>query len=103
MLRQRLDRGYRADVDDLRRPRGKIHFARTAARGVEVRGVLECGFDDTTEDVLHNRIIKATVKRLAMVDGLSKELRHGLLTIAREMPTVADVPISAQDFQRVQL
>lgn len=103
LLRQRLDRGYREDVDDLRRPRGKIHFARTAARGAEVRGVLECGFDDTTEDVLHNRIIKATVKRLAMVEGLSNDLRHGLLAIAREMPTVADVPISAQDFQRVQL
>ncbi|MDI1434935.1 5-methylcytosine restriction system specificity protein McrC [Polyangium sorediatum] len=103
LLRQRLDRGYREDVDDLRRPRGKIHLARTAARGAEVRGVLECAFDDTTEDVLHNRIIKATVKRLATVDGLTAELRHGLLTIAREMPSVADVPIAAQDFQRVQL
>mgnify|MGYP001611014188 CR=1 FL=1 len=103
LLRQRLDRGYREDVDDLRRPRGKIHFASTAARGAEVRGVLECGFDDTTEDVLHNRLIKATVKRLSTVDGLPNELRHRLLTIAREMPTVADVVISAQDFQRVQL
>lgn len=103
LLRQRLDRGYREDIDDLRRPRGKIHFARTAARGAEVRGVLECGFDDTTEDVPHNRIIKATVKRLSTVDGLSNELRHLLLAIAREMPAVTDVPISLQDFQRVQL
>jgi len=103
LLRQRLDRGYREDVDDLRRPRGKIHLARTVARGAEVRGVLECSFDDITVDVLHNRIIKATVKRLSMVDGLSTELRHGLLTVAREMPSVADVPIAAQDFQRVQL
>lgn len=103
LLRQRLDRGYRENVEDLRRPRGKIHLARTAARGAEVRGVLECGFDDNTEDVLHNRIIKATVKRLSTVDGLSTELRHGLLTIAREMSSVADVPIAAQDFQRVQL
>ena len=51
----------------------------------------------------HNRIIKATVKRLSTVDGLSTELRHGLLTVAREMPSVADVPIVAQDFQRVQM
>lgn len=103
LLRQRLDRGYREDVDELRRPRGKINFARTAARGIEVRGVLECGFDDTTEDVLHNRIIKATVKRLATVEGLPTDLRHGLLAVAREMPTVGDVSIAAQDFQRVQL
>jgi 5-methylcytosine-specific restriction enzyme subunit McrC len=103
LLRQRLDRGYRADVDDLRRPRGKIHLARTAARGTEVRGVLECDFDEITEDVLHNRIIKATVKRLSTVDGLATDLCHALLSIAREMPAVADIPISSQDFLRVQL
>jgi 5-methylcytosine-specific restriction enzyme subunit McrC len=64
---------------------------------------LECSFDDTTEDVLHNRIIKTTLKRLSTIDGLSTELRHGLLAIVREMPAVADVLISARDFQRVQL
>jgi 5-methylcytosine-specific restriction enzyme subunit McrC len=103
LLRQRLDRGYREDVDELRRPRGKINIARSASRGIHLRGVLECAFDDVTEDVLHNRIIKATARRLATVDGLSNDLRHGLLSIARAMPTVADVLISAQDFHRVQL
>lgn len=103
LLRQRLDRGYRENIEDLRRPHGKIHFARTAARAAEIRGFLECAFDDLTEDVLHNRIIKTTVRRLSTVEGLATELRHGLFAIAQEMPTVADVPISAQDFQRVQL
>lgn len=103
LLRQRLDRGYREETDELKRPRGKINFARTAARGVQVRGVLECVFDDTTEDVLHNRIIKATARRLATVEGLEAGLRHGLLAVAREMPAVADSSITGQDFQRVQL
>jgi 5-methylcytosine-specific restriction enzyme subunit McrC len=103
LLRQRLDRGYREEVDDLRRPRGKIHLARTVTRGTEIRGVLECCADDITEDVLHNRIIKATVTRLSTVEGLSTELRHGLHTIARGMSGVADVPINSQDFHRVQL
>lgn len=103
LLRQRLDRGYREDVDELRRPRGKIHIARSAARGAELRGVLECCFDDTTEDVLHNRLLKATVMRLSTVDGLSSDLRHGLVSMAREMPTVTDIAIYANDFHRVQL
>jgi 5-methylcytosine-specific restriction enzyme subunit McrC len=103
LLRQRLDRGYRGEVDELRRPRGKIHLARSMARGDDLRGVLECEFDDITDDLPHNRIIKATVKRLATVEGLKPELRHELLTVAREMPSVADAHLSSQDFQRVQL
>jgi len=37
------------------------------------RGVVRCEFDELTEDVLHNRIIKATVRRLSLVDGLDTE------------------------------
>jgi len=103
LLRQRLDRGYREEVNELRRPRGKIHLLRSITRGAHLRGVLECAFDDITEDVLHNRIIKATVTRLATLTGLTAELRYGLLSVAREMPGVADVHLAAQDFQRVQL
>ncbi|MBL8718209.1 MAG: hypothetical protein JNL79_19670 [Myxococcales bacterium] len=103
LLRQRLDRGYREETDDLRRPRGKLHVARTAARGAHSRGIIECSFDDVTEDVLHNRVLKATVRRLATVEGIGKELRHDLEAVAREMPAVTDVSITTQDFQRLQL
>jgi 5-methylcytosine-specific restriction enzyme subunit McrC len=103
LLRQRLDRGYREEVDDLRRPRGKIHLGRSAARGAELRGVLECAFDETTEDIPHNRLIKATVKRLATVATVPRELRHGLHNVVREMPRVADIEVSARNFQRLQL
>lgn len=103
LLSQHLDRGYRELVDELRRPRGKLHLARSAARGADVRGVLECSVDEITEDVLHNRIIKSTVNRLAAVETLPSEHRRALAAIARQMADVADAPISAQDFRRVQL
>jgi 5-methylcytosine-specific restriction enzyme subunit McrC len=103
LLRQRLDRGYHEEVAELKRPRGKLHVATSLARGMHLRGVLECTFDELTEDVLHNRIIKTTVRRLATVTGLPSKLRHELLTVAREMPAVSDVAINGQSFQRVQL
>ncbi|MCC6159004.1 MAG: hypothetical protein IT350_13225 [Deltaproteobacteria bacterium] len=103
LLRQRLDRGYVETTDDLRRPRGKIHVARSEASGIAMRGALECDFDEHTEDLLHNRIIRATVKRLATVEGLTPTIRHDLREIWREMRAVADVPISARDFRQVQL
>lgn len=103
LLRQRLDRGYREHVDELRRPRGRIRLARSVARGALARGALECAFDELTEDVLHNRILKATVTRLASVASLPDGLRQGLLGVAQEMPTVADIPVTEQDLKRVQL
>lgn len=103
LLRQRLDRGYVEERDQLRRPRGRIHVAASVARGLDARGVLECSFDESTEDVIHNRMLKATALRLAGVEALKQDLRHGLLAVTREMPMVTDVRISAHDFQRVQL
>lgn len=102
LLRQRLDRGYRQEVEDLRCPWGKLQVSRSLARGTALRGVVECAYDEPTEDVLHNRIIKATAQRLCSVQALPREYRRGLLEIVREMSTVADVALTARDFIRVQ-
>lgn len=102
LLRQRLDRGYRQEVDDLRCPRGKLQVSRSLARATALRGVVECAYDEATEDVLHNRIIKATAQRLCNVDGLPPRYRGELLDIVREMSRVADVALSARDFLRIQ-
>jgi len=103
LLDQRLDRSYREFVDDLRRPRGKISLSSSIARGTEVRGVLECHFDELTEDVIHNQIIKVTVRRLSSIDGMPKELRDALSLIVRRMASVSDVNISTQEIHRTRL
>jgi 5-methylcytosine-specific restriction enzyme subunit McrC len=103
LLRQKLDRGYREEVDELRRPRGKLEVARTVSRGLEQQGLVVCSFDEYTEDVLHNRIVKTTCRKLARVESLPRPLSSGLMRAALAMPQVRDISVQSSDFHRVQL
>lgn len=103
LLRQRLDRGYVDMVEVTPTPRGRIDLAASLGRGLLHRGFAQCTHDDLTDDVLHNRIIKATGRRLAGVYGLDPALRAELLDVMKQMPLVTDVILSSQDFRRVQL
>jgi hypothetical protein len=40
---------------------------------------------------------------IVSIEGLTPDVRHELLAVAREMPSVADAHPSAQDFHRLQL
>jgi len=103
LIRDGLDRGYQEESDDLRRPRGKPRIGETMSRGLLERGMVRCDFNELTEDVLHNRIIKATVRRLALVDSLDEEHRRGLGELVRCLAHVTDMTVTSNDFRRVQV
>ncbi len=103
LMRRGLDRGYQEHSDELRAPRGKINIGRTASRASMTRGVLACEFDESTPDVLHNRLLKTVLRRLGALDALDNGLRLNAVVLAREMALVADIGLCTQDFQRVQL
>lgn len=103
LIRHRLDRGYQEESEDLRRPRGKPRIGETLSRGLLERGMVRCDFDELTEDVLHNRIIKATLRRLALVDTLDDEHRRDLGQLVRSLAHVTDLTVTSNDFRRVQV
>ncbi len=103
LLRQGLDRAYQEEVDDLRRPRGKPNIAVSLARALPRRGVLHCAFDDLSEDVLHNRLVKAALRRVSRLSSLGSALRDEVIGVLRGFGAVSDVELTLQDFRRVQL
>lgn len=103
LLRRRLDRGYLEERDDLRRPRGKLLIAPTIGRGLLPRGFVECSADELTEDVTHNRLVKATALLLLRLASISEAQRSELGKIVRAFGAVSSVPASPGDFRRCQL
>ena len=51
----------------------------------------------------HNQILKSTAARLARTDEVEDPLREQLASLVRGLGDVAEVPLSAADFRRVQL
>lgn len=102
LLTRGLDRGYVARAEAVRGVRGKLELADTLKRNHLTSAQAHCHFDELEHDVLHNRIIKATL-RVLLDTPLHSDNRKKMIRLHQKLDTVADVDITLRDFRRVQL
>src|SRR5690606_37123072 len=103
LLKRGLDRGYIPIADDVPGIRGKLDFAATSKRALLARARTHCQFDELRHDVLHNRILKATLGQLMRLDALDDDVRGRVARVHRRLDAVSGVPITRKDFRSVQL
>lgn len=103
LLAHRLDRGYLPVTDELRAPRGRLRLEPTLARGLLEQGRADCAFDDHSEDVLHNRILKTALARLRSSPKLSAETRGALSNVLARMTHVGEAAPGPSLFRSLQL
>jgi 5-methylcytosine-specific restriction enzyme subunit McrC len=102
LLARGLDRQYRTIEETVGGVRGKLDLAATLKRNHLASARTHCHFDELRYDVLHNRIIKATLRALLRLD-LEESVRARVRRLYGKLDQVADVGISRRDFGRVQL
>lgn len=102
LLARGLDRGYRTMEEPVAGVRGRIDLATTLKRNLLAGARTHCRFDELQYDVLHNRIIKATLRSLLSLE-LEGKVRARVRRLHRKMDAVADTTITRRDFGRVQL
>ncbi len=61
------------------------------------------GYDELTENTWPNRVIKATLRHLAGVPSLDKDMRAQLLGLCRDLRGVDPVPLTRLTFRSIQL
>ena len=103
VLRRGLDRGYRERAEDTRRPRGELDLPPTVRRALRVRGQVRVRYEELSRDVLHNRIIKTTMQRLAAVETLNTGLKSNLTRLVQRIADISDVDLREDLFRRVQI
>lgn len=103
IMRRGLDRGYLPHDDELTTVRGRIELGMSVQ--LQARNVrrIHCEFDDLSHDLFHNRILKASLRRLARAPTIDRELGHDLQVMARRMSAVSDIWLERSAFARVQL
>jgi 5-methylcytosine-specific restriction enzyme subunit McrC len=102
LLHRGLDRGYLSRDEAVRGVRGKLDLGATLKRNLLVQAQTHCHFDELTYDVLHNRILKSTLRALLAAE-VAGEIRSKLRVVYRKMDAVSDVRVTSRDFGRVQL
>jgi 5-methylcytosine-specific restriction enzyme subunit McrC len=103
LLRRGLDRNYQPFVDDIATVRGHIDLSQTLRLQARSIRRLTCEFDELSHDLLHNQILKASLKRLARAPMIERGLAHDLQLTAQRMADVSDIWLERTAFARVQL
>lgn len=104
LLRRGLDRGYRTYSREIAGVRGQVDFDGSLKKMLFQQGKAQCRVDELTHDVLHNRLLKATLRHLGRVDGLDPKLRAKVHRQVRHFREVSDLPrLNPLLFHRVQL
>ena len=103
LVKRGLDRGYRDIREDLAGIRGKIEMGETAKRALRARNRIACAFEELSRDVLHNRILRSTLRSLLRITDLDRAVRSEVRNAWRMLDGVAVVPLSRRLFRQVQL
>ncbi len=103
LLKKGLDRGYVRKEEEVRGLKGKILFEASLKKRLLNNARALCAYDDLTYDVLHNQILKATIRRLIRVKRLAPETGKELARIYRRLPRTQQIDIEPRHFSRIRL
>lgn len=103
LLKRGLDRGYLPHEEELSTIRGHIELGPTLQLQARQRRLVHCTYDELSHDLLHNQLLKASLRRLANVSSMDPALARELHRLFIRMGDVANIKLSAAAFARVQL
>lgn len=103
LIKRGFDRGYVAHREWTARLRGRICFDEAIRSNSLRMGRLPCEFDDLSHDILHNRILKSTLRRLLRAEGLDRKLAESLSVLCRRFDDIQEIELTNRVFGRVQL
>lgn len=103
LLRRGLDRNYLAQREAIPGIRGKLDLTGTIKANLMPRAHAVCEFDEFSHDVLHNRLLRSTLRRLLRTRRLDPRLRDSIRATYHRLHEVTDIPITPRAFRSVHL
>ncbi len=103
LIKKGFDKNYILYSEDSKRLKGKIDFGVTIKKNLLKKAMLYCRFDELSFNVLHNQIIKSTVRNLLLIDNLDKEIRTELKEVFLSLNEVEIIKLEKKHFRLVQL
>jgi len=99
LLKRGLHRQYVERADDLDVARGKIDLIETKTKFKLEHGCLHCEFDELTEDILFNQILKYIAAKLYHCQGLSHQHKKSLRQVLMRFQEVKYKEITLRDLE----
>jgi 5-methylcytosine-specific restriction enzyme subunit McrC len=103
LLKRGVDQGYRCYEETTRSIRGKVLLAPSVQKVLLRQAQAYCAFDDRTPNVLHNQILRATIRRLLCCETLEPAIRDELDVVFRRFPPVDELSLRTRHFGEIRL
>ncbi len=103
IFKRGLDREYLRECSELTKLKGKIDFSNNMKSITCSSSRLYCEYDDLSNDVLHNQIIKSTIYIVLRIKDLDPAIHKDLADIYKRMMLVSDIRLDSSHFKRVRL
>ncbi len=99
LVKKGLYKEYVAHADELGVIRGKLDFSESLRRQSMRRARVVCQYDEFSQDVIHNQLIKGTLRALLKVENLSEKCKAGLRRVYPYFTNVGDISLRSKAFQ----
>lgn len=103
LLRRGFDRNYVGHDEIITGIRGKLLFADSLKLNLFRKGHAYCEFDDFSHNVIHNQIIKATIRTLLINKAVSESIRNDLHHVHSKFHGIDEIKLSKLHFNKVRL
>ena len=94
LLRRGLVREYRFEEQEVDGVRGKLNLAETLKSGKYLNGRTICRVDELTQDVVINRVIFSTLRRLVRIEGIDADIRARLRKTLTRFPHIEEIRVT---------
>lgn len=103
LLRRGLTQSYRCELQEVEGIKGKLNISSTLKRGRLRLGYTSCQVDDLSQDTLINQIVYNTLKRLATLKNVDKNIRDDINKTIRKFPQISTIHLSNKVFDQIKL
>ena len=97
-LKRGLTKSYQTTDTKVLGIKGRIHVGQTFGKGIHRAGQTFCSFDEFTEDIPINRVIKSTLRRIVRSSSVGNETKKRIKGILARLEYVADIDLKGSDF-----
>lgn len=98
-----IDRGYASVTEESPVIKGRLAIVETLSKNLLRYGRAICSFDVMNYDILHNQILKSTIRLLSRSETIDKEHKRHFSDFLRRLTEVSDIVPTISDFNRIVL
>ena len=102
-IKRGLAKGYIRHEESLKTLRGKIDLSKTLKSNTILQKELICGFDEYSENILLNKVVKTVLVDLLRKPNVKKKSKEKIKRILLYLSSVEEIDLKTFNFKRIEI